>query len=99
MATLQIEHAITDLDVWITAFGRFEQGRVDAGVRGQRICQVSNAPHVLVIELDFDDAEAAARFEGFLRTQVWSSPDRAPALVGSPETRILEPIDIARATS
>lgn len=29
---------------------------------------------------------------GFLTTQVWSSPTSAPALVGAPTTRILEPV-------
>jgi hypothetical protein len=39
MATLQIEHAITDLDTWLNAFARFEQARINAGVREQSIHQ------------------------------------------------------------
>jgi len=33
MATLHIEHAITDLGTWLEAFARFEPARRDAGVR------------------------------------------------------------------
>ena len=35
----------------------------------------------------------AERFLGFLRTKVWSSPDSSPALIGTPQTRILEPVE------
>jgi hypothetical protein len=32
MATLHIEHEITDLETWLGAFGRFEEARGKAGV-------------------------------------------------------------------
>ena len=34
MATLRIEHAIHDYDLWLKAFDSFEQARAQAGVRG-----------------------------------------------------------------
>jgi len=44
----------------------------------------------VVIDLDFNTTEEAAKFLGFLRAQVWSSRDNSPALVGTPQARILE---------
>jgi hypothetical protein len=39
MATLHIEHEITDLETWLGAFSRFEEARNKAGVRAQRVAQ------------------------------------------------------------
>jgi hypothetical protein len=39
MATLHIEHAITDLETWLTAFNGFAEARHGAGVRAERIRQ------------------------------------------------------------
>jgi hypothetical protein len=38
---------------------------------------------------------AARDFLQFLRTNVWSSPQDAPALAGSPNTRIFQAVDDA----
>jgi hypothetical protein len=39
MATLHIEHPISDLDVWLAAFQQFAEARRGAGVTAQRIYQ------------------------------------------------------------
>jgi hypothetical protein len=44
----------------------------------------------VIVQLEFDTAGEAERFLSFLQSEVWSSPDRAPALAGSPHARILE---------
>lgn len=93
MATLHIEHPITDFDLWKTAFDRFAEARRRAGVRGHRIQRPADDPRYVVIDLDFDTPGEAERFLDFLRTQVWSSPNSAPALAGLPQTRILELVD------
>jgi hypothetical protein len=92
MITLHIEHAISDFDQWHAAFERFELFRVQSGVRGQRVHQPVDDPQYVVIDLDFDSVEEAQRFLGFLETKVWPSRDNAPALIGSPQTKILEPV-------
>jgi hypothetical protein len=46
--------------------------------------------HYLVIELDFDAQENADAFRQFLHSVVWANRGASPALVGTPETRILE---------
>jgi hypothetical protein len=88
--TLHIEHAVTDFDTWNAAFGRFAGIRQQSGVRHQRIQRPVGDPKYVIIDLDFDSADEAAGFLGFLQANVWSSPGNAPALIGTPQTRILE---------
>jgi hypothetical protein len=92
MPTLHIEHAIVDFALWRTAFERFAGVRTQAGVRSHRLQRPVGDPHYIVIDLDFDTIPEAERFLEFLHTKVWSSPENAPALVGTPQTRILEPL-------
>jgi len=70
MATLHIEHAITDLSTWLGAFGRFEQARQRAGVLPQRVFQPVDDEKYIYIQLDFDSSEQAAAFQHFLETNV-----------------------------
>ena len=92
MPTLHIEHAISDLDTWLGAFDRFADARRQAGVRSERIQQPLDDPRFIVIDLEFDTVDAAEAFLGFLRERVWTIPENAPALEGTPRTTILEPI-------
>jgi hypothetical protein len=91
MPTLHIEHPIVDFDLWSATFGRFAEYRQQAGVTAQRVQRPVGEPNYVVIDLDFGSTEEAERFLNFLRTKVWPSPENAPALAGTPETRILEP--------
>jgi hypothetical protein len=88
--TLHIEHAVTDFATWNTAFRKFADQRQRSGVRHQRVQRPVNDPAYVVIDLDFDTASQAANFLGFLQASVWRSPGNAPALIGTPQTRILE---------
>lgn len=90
-ATLHIQHAITGYAEWRAAFDRFETARTGAGVRAQRVHQPVDDPRWVVVDLDFDDREAASAFLGFLREAVWSSRDASPALAGEPTARVLVP--------
>lgn len=94
MATLHIEHAIHDFDLWKTAFSRLADVRRQAGVVAHRVAQPVDDPHRIVIDLDFAGVEEAQRFLGFLQTQVWTSSDRSPALAGDIRTTILETADL-----
>jgi hypothetical protein len=91
VATLQIEHAVTDFDTWNTAFGRFAEARRQSGVRQQRVQRPVGDPGYVVIDLDFDTTIEAESFLSFLQANVWSSSVNAPALIGTPQARILEP--------
>jgi len=90
MPTLHIEHAIVDFDLWKAAFDRFTDVRMQAGVVRHRILRPVDDPRYVVIDLDFTAAHQAKKFLEFLRDSVWSSAENAPALVGTPQTKILE---------
>jgi hypothetical protein len=94
MATLHIQHAVTDFDTWTSAFDRFAEARRNAGVRAQRIQRPVDDPKYVVIDLDFDSAVEAQSFRGFLTAQVWAHPENSPGLAGTPETMILEPAEL-----
>jgi hypothetical protein len=90
MPTLHIEHAISDLETWLSAFNRFADARQQAGVRAESIQRPVDDPSYIVVDLVFDTVEQAEGFLSFLNAQVWAIPENAPALAGTPETMILE---------
>jgi len=91
MPTLHIEHGIVDFDLWKAAFDRFADLRKQSGVLRHRVQRPVDDPNYVVIDLDFESTDEAEAFAEFLRRNVWSSRDTAPALAGTPQTRILEP--------
>jgi hypothetical protein len=90
MPTLHIEHPITDLETWLSAFNGFADARRQAGVLGESVQRPVDNPEYIVVDLDFGTVEEAEAFLGFLRDGVWAIPENAPALAGAPETMILE---------
>lgn len=92
MSILHIEHPISDLDTWSAAYDGFAQRRRAAGVVAERVSRPVDDPRYVVIDLEFPTREQAESFLGFLRTQVWTSPERSPALAGEPLARVLEPV-------
>jgi hypothetical protein len=54
MATLHIEHPISDLQTWLGAFNRFEGAREKAGVRSHRVHQPVDDDKYIYVALDFD---------------------------------------------
>lgn len=92
MVTLHIEHAVSDLASWKQAFGRAAPIREQHGVRRHEVRSPTNDPQRLLIDLTFDDVDAAERFLVVLH-QIWRTPAASPALVGAPQARILEQVD------
>ena len=92
MPTLHIEHPISDLETWLGAFNSFGQARTDAGVRAHRIHQPIEDDRYIVIQLDFDEVEAAEQFKGFLESVVWKTPELSPGLAGTPRARVLREV-------
>ena len=93
MATLHIEHAISDFATWKSAFDRFAAKRLEAGVTGHRIYQPHDNPAYIIVQLDFPTVPQAANFLEFLQARIWSAPDNSPALAGPPKGRVLiEPL-------
>lgn len=89
MATLHIEHAITDFTTWKAAFDRFAERRAQAGVIGHHLQQPQDDAAYIVVRLDFASIEQALAFRQFLETRVWSVPENSPGLAGTPRARIL----------
>lgn len=89
MATLHIEHLITDLATWKAAFDRFSGKRADGGVTAHRIYQLLDDPTYVIVQLDFTTAEEAKCFQTYLETRVWSTPANSPGLAGNPVARVL----------
>ncbi|HEY8217604.1 MAG TPA: hypothetical protein VIH82_10745 [Acidimicrobiia bacterium] len=92
MATLHIEHPITDLDTWLAAFNRFGDARREAGVTAQRVHQPVDDQQYIVVDLEFETVDDAARFKEFLETVVWQSRDLSPGLAGTPRALVLEAV-------
>jgi hypothetical protein len=90
MYTLQIEHEITDFDLWKSAFDRDPVNRAASGVTAHRISRPVDDPHYVVVELDFELRAQAEALLANLHANVWNSSAAAPALRGTPKTRILE---------
>jgi hypothetical protein len=95
VATLHIEHPITDLETWLGAFNAFAAVRKGAGVTHERVQQPIDDPAYIVVDLDFDTREGAEAFRAFLVNEVWKVPENSPALAGTPQTMILEPASTA----
>lgn len=89
MATLHIEHPITDFATWKGAFDQFAGKRADAGVTAHRIHQPVDDPAYVVVQLDFPTVELAQAFREFLETRVWTTPANSPGLAGNPRVRVL----------
>jgi hypothetical protein len=89
MFTLCIEHQIHGYEMWRAAFDRLAAIRERAGVRNHRISLAVDDANFIMIDLDFDSADAAGAFLAVLRRDVWGSAS-APALAGGVQTRIVE---------
>jgi len=95
MASLHIEHSITDLEIWTRAFGALAEVRRHAGVHAEQVRHPVGDPTFVVIDLDFGTIDQADAFLQFLRSQVWAVPENSPALVGAPEAKVLETVDLS----
>ena len=104
MTTLHLEHPVTDFATWRRAFDGFANLRAAAGARSHVIRRPVDDANYVLIDLDFDNEEAAAGFLETLRTKIWSSPANSPALSGAPIARPPQhrgnraPVDLASAS-
>jgi hypothetical protein len=94
MYVLQIEHPVRDFGTWKGAFDRFSGKRQESGVRRHQVLRPTEDSNYVVIDLEFDSSSEAESFLGWLRREVWSSREAAPALMGEPQTRIVEAVEV-----
>lgn len=92
-ATLRVELKVRDYDLWRSAFDKDAGGRERSGARRYRIFRPVENEHEVMLDLDFDTATKASAFLEIMRNEVWPSPEKAPAKVGAPETRIIDLVD------
>src|SRR5260370_34176359 len=85
MATLHIQHPITDFETWTTAFNRFSEARRNAGVQAQRIQGPGDDEKYVVLDLDFETGDKAQTFLGLMRNTIWTNAANSPGLAGTPE--------------
>jgi hypothetical protein len=91
MPILQIDHRVRDYDAWKRAFDNDPVAREQGGVRRYRIARLAGDPNHVVIDLEFDDADAAAAFGARLR-ELWGRVGSELGL-GSPQARVLETVE------
>lgn len=92
MTTLRIEHPIHEFAVWKQAFDRDPIGRERSGVRRYQVLRPLDDPKYVMIDLEFDNTQAAEAALAALR-ELWRSPAAATALGGTPQTRIVEVVE------
>jgi quinol monooxygenase YgiN len=92
MIILHIEHPIRDFATWKKAFESDPAGRKRSGVRRYQILRPVDDPNYVMIDLDFESTTTAEAFLATMR-EVWQSAAAAPALAGSPQTRIVEVVE------
>ncbi len=62
--------------------------------RAQRCTSQTDDPNYIVINLTFENVDAASNFREFLINQIWSSPESAPRLAGVPTARVLTEVEL-----
>ncbi|MFG2887953.1 hypothetical protein [Streptomyces sp. NPDC048248] len=93
MTTLRVEHSVTDFDLWKGWFDRFSEFRRQSGVLRCHVQRAVGDPQYVVFDLDFETLGEAVRFLVLLETKVWSSSEHAPALVGTPQAKLLDLVE------
>jgi hypothetical protein len=91
--TLRLELQVRDYDMWRHAFEQDAGGRAQAGMRCYRIYRPADDDKCVLIDSEFDAADRAEAFLDIMRTKVWPDPEKAPAKVGIPKTRIIELVE------
>jgi hypothetical protein len=94
MPVLRIEYEISDLGTWLDAFKKLAPAREAAGVTQTDVYQPTDDPNYIVINLRFENVNAATSYRDFLIERIWSSRDSAPALVGVPVARVLTEVEV-----
>ncbi|MGK8524700.1 hypothetical protein ACRS6B_25535 [Nocardia asteroides] len=89
--TVQIDHVVRDYDTWKPMFDAFENFLAQAGARNCRLHRFTHNPNRVLIDLDFDTADAAEAFRDQMR-KITGQP-RVQEVLVTHEISILELVD------
>lgn len=92
MTILHIENTIHDFGAWKAAFDKFDRFRADQGVRSYRLSRRADDGNQVVVDLEFDDVEAAHAFRIGL-DQIWRTPQSREQLVAHAEPVVYEVVE------
>ena len=95
MTILHIEHAIRSFDAWKKSFDSDPIGRKRSGVRQYQVLRPIDDPNYVMIDLNFDNSEAAEAALAALR-ELWRSIAASSVLVGTRQTRLVEVVESKR---
>ena len=90
MFTIRIEHSVPEYDSWKRAFDDDPADRKGSGVRRYRVSRSVTDPNQVLIDLDFEDVDAARRMLASLQ-KLWAGP--AAGIVVSPHAVIVEQVE------
>jgi hypothetical protein len=90
MYTLRIEHAVPDFDRWKQVFDGDPADRKGSGVVAYRVHRAVDEPNLVLIDLDFETAEAADAMHEKMRG-LWAGPGKAVMI--SPTARVTEQVE------
>jgi hypothetical protein len=90
MVTLRIQHAVPGFDQWKRAFDSDPMDRKGAGVRRYQVHRAIDEPNLVMIDLEFDTADAAREMLSRLR-QLWAGP--GGAVMRNPSAWIIETVE------
>ena len=92
MAVLRIEHPVADFAAWQQAFADDPVGREKMHVRRYTVLRSLDDPSYVMVDLELDTAEDAARLREALR-ELWGVV-QPMGLIGDQQARIAEVVEV-----
>ena len=90
MTILQIEHKVPNYEGWKKAFDNDPIGREKSGVKQYRVYRQTDDPDNVIIDLEFDNPEAALKMLAALKN-MWNKVEGT--IMISPRTTLLELVE------
>lgn len=90
MIILQIEHPVPDYNSWKKAFDNDPMDRKGSGVKSYKIFRQADKPNIVIVELEFDQKEAADIMLTKLRG-LWKQVEGQ--IISGPSARIIEMVE------
>ena len=90
MATLHIQHSVTNFEGWKQAFDDDPADRKGSGVRRYSVSRSVDDPNLVMIDLEFDDTDAARALLTNLE-RVWQGPVKE--VIQNPAAWIVEEVE------